>query len=412
MNKNALRIIAVVLFFVILVCFVFIVINFDAERFEDSRSFGNLFGNDNQSSSTTKLYAGNPRFPEDAQNRIMSFMPDSNFVKYIGRTYLENGTLWFSMSGSGFSFLCDGESATIECLVKNSSSVPYNHRPRVLVLVNGETAADVVLEGESESVTVDLSAISGDAEVQLLKASESMYSTVGVSSITANSKGDICPAPQRQMKIEFIGDSITAGYGLDEENPNAAFSTRTENFSETYAFLAAKELAADCYAVAFSGYGVFTGFSSNGAANDYVIFKHYDSTLSNSTDAPDWDFTGFVPNVVVINLGTNDASYCSTQGSIEAFENEYKRLLYLVRQRNSKAYILCVLGDMNNSLYPSVERAAEAYKAETGDSFVSCSTLSFDMGTYGSAIDGHPNKQSNALAAQTLVSGLRALPLQ
>ena len=101
MNKNALRIIAVVLFFVILVCFVFIVINFDAERFEDSRSFGNLFGNDNQSSSTTKLYAGNPRFPEDAQNRIMSFMPDSNFVKYIGRTYLENGTLWFSMSGSG-----------------------------------------------------------------------------------------------------------------------------------------------------------------------------------------------------------------------------------------------------------------------------------------------------------------------
>ena len=67
---------------------------------------------------------------------------------------------------------------------------------------------------------------------------------------------------------------------------------------------------------------------------------------------------------------------------------------------------------MNNSLYPSVERAVGEYKAETGDSFVSCSTLSFDMGTYGSAIDGHPNKQSNALAAQTLVSGLRALPLQ
>lgn len=412
MKKGTLRIIAIGLFFVILVCFVFIVINFDAERFEDKLSLPNLFGKDSQSSSTTKLYAGNPRFPEDAENRIMAFTPDSNFVKNIGRTYFESGTLWFSMSGSGFSFLCDGESATIECLVKNSSSVPYSHRPRVLVLVNGETAADVVLENESESITVDLSAISGDAEVQLLKASESMYSTVGVDSITVNAKGDICPAPQRDVRIEFIGDSITAGYGLDEENPNAEFSTRTENFSETYAYLAAKELAADCYAVAFSGYGVLTGFSSNGLANDYVIFKHYDSTLSNSTDAPDWDFTGFTPNIVVVNLGTNDASYCSTQGSIDSFVSEYKRLLGVIRQRNGSAYILCVLGDMNNSLYPSIERAVGEYTAESGDSSVKCATLSFDMGTYGSAIDGHPNKQSNELAAQTLVNELRSLMLQ
>ena len=411
MERKTLRIIAVSLFFVILICFVFIVINFDSERFEDSLGLNGIFGKDN-ASSTTKLYAANPRFPENTENRIISFMPDQNFVKNIGRTFFENGTLWFSMSGSGCAFLCDGESATIELLVRNSYSVPYSHRPRVLILVNGETAADVVLDEESESITVDLSSISGDAEVQILKASESVYSTVGIASITANAKGDICPAPQRQLRIEFIGDSITAGYGLDEENPNAAFSTRTENFAETYAYLAAKELFADCNAVAFSGYGVLTGFSSNGRANDYVIFKHYDCAISNSTDAPSWDFSGFVPNVVVINLGTNDASYCSTQGSIEAFENEYKRLLYLVRQRNPSAYILCVLGDMNNSLYPAIERAAEAYKAETGDSFIRCATLSFEMGTYGSAIDGHPNKQSNALAAQTLVSELKALPLQ
>lgn len=411
MKKSTLRIIAVGLFFVILICFVFIVINFDPERFEDGLNLPGIFGKDSHSSSTTKLYAGNPRFPEDAENRIISFTPNSDFVKNIGRTYFESGTLWFSMSGSGFSFLCDGESATIECLVKNSVSVPYNHRPRVLVLVNGETKADVILENERESITVDLSSVSGDAEVQLLKASESMYSTVGVDSITVNAKGDICPAPQRDIRIEFIGDSITAGYGLDEENANAAFSTRTENFSETYAYLAAKELAADCYAVAFSGYGVYTGFSSNGSANDYVIFNHYGSTLSNAADAPDWDFSSFAPNIVVVNLGTNDASYCSTQSSIDSFVGEYKRLLGLIRQQNGSAYILCVLGDMNNSLYPAIERAAEEYKSETGDTGVKCATLSFEMGTYGSTIDGHPNKQSNALAAQTLVSELRSLPI-
>lgn len=397
---------AVALFFIVLVGFVYVAVNFDFDRFQDINHQTTV-----GESTVTKLYAGNPRFPESAELYDLTFSPNDSFVKKVGRTYSENGTVWFSMSGSGISFLCDGDSVTVTCLVHNSYSVPYNHRPRVIILVNGEAAADEVLDEEETEITADLSFVSGDAEVQVVKVSEAMYSTVGVSEIRAHAKGDICPAPERALKIEFIGDSITAGYGLDEENPNAAFSTRTENFTETYAFLASQSLAADCYAVAFSGYGVYTGFSSNGAANDYVIFNHYNSTLSNFENAPDWNFYDSDSDVVVINLGTNDASYCASQSTVDAFVGEYKRLLSVVRERNSKAYILCVLGDMNNSLYPAIERAVSEYQDETADFSVKCATLSFDMGTYPSAIDGHPNKDSNALAAKTLESEIRSLPL-
>lgn len=396
---------AVALFFIVLVSFVYIAVNFDFGRLQD------ISHKTTGESAVTKLYAGNPRFPESAELYDLTFSPNDSFVKKVGRTYSENGTVWFSMSGSGISFLCDGDSVTVTCLVHNSYSVPYNHRPRVIILVNGEAVADEVLDEEETEITADLSFVSGDAEVQVVKVSEAMYSTVGVSEIRAHAKGDICPAPERALKIEFIGDSITAGYGLDEENPNAAFSTRTENFTETYAFLASQSLAADCYAVAFSGYGVYTGFSSNGAANDYVIFNHYNSTLSNFENAPDWNFYDSDSDVVVINLGTNDASYCASQSTVDAFVGEYKRLLSVVRERNSKAYILCVLGDMNNSLYPAIERAVSEYQDETADFSVKCATLSFDMGTYPSAIDGHPNKDSNALAAKTLESEIRSLPL-
>lgn len=409
--KRAFKIFAVLLFFIVLVGFVYIAANFDASRFREFDSFLGRFNNERQNTETTKLYAANPRFDEDLPLRELSFSPVNSFVKQVGRTWFDGETVWFSMSGSGVSFLCDGDSVTVTCEVDGSYSVPYNHRPRILVLVNGETAADVVLENESENVTVDLSQVHGDAEVQVVKVSESMYSTVGVSRIVAYARGEICPAPQRALKIEFIGDSITAGYGLDEENPYGVFSTRTENFCETYAFLASQALSADCYAVAFSGYGVYTGFSSNGRANDYVIFNHYDSTLSNSAIAPDWTFYDSENDIVVINLGTNDASYCSTESTVAAFESEYIRLLSLVRARNPGAYILCVLGDMNNSLYPAIERAAEEYSLESGDNLIKCATLSFDMGTYGSAIDGHPNKDSNRLAAETLIKEIRSLVL-
>lgn len=407
--KRAFRIFAVSFLFIALIGFVYVAVNFNFDRLQDINHFWNK--TETTESTTTKLYAGNPRFPENAELYDLTFTPGSDFVKTVGRTYEEDGTIWFSMSGSGVSFLCDGDSVTVTLCVHNSYSVPYNHRPRVIILVNGEVAADEVLDEESTEITADLSTVKGDAEVQIVKASESMYSTVGISEIRAHAKGNICPAPQRSLKIEFIGDSITAGYGLDEENPNAAFSTRTENFTETYAFLASQELGADCCAVAFSGYGVYTGFASNGRANDYVIFNHYDSTVSNFDGAPSWNFYDYKPNLVVINLGTNDASYCSTQATVDAFVGEYKRLLSVVRERNTGAYILCVLGDMNNSLYSAIERAVSEYQSETSDFSVRCATLSFDMGTYGSAIDGHPNRDSNALAAKTLESEIMSLPL-
>ena len=399
--------VAVAVFFAVLIGFVAFV--FANAPKEDGKKFP--FFQNNSHSSSSPLFAENPRFPEDAQLKSLSFTAGDGYVKPLGRTVFENGVRWFSMSGSGIEFLCDGDSVTVTCRVYNSQYITYNHRPRVVAFVNGEQKQDVVLDGESEDITLDLTEYDGDCTVKLVKASEGTYSTVGVSSISAFAKGDICPSPRGAMKIEFLGDSITCGYGLDAGN-YGSFSTRTENFTETYAFLAAEKLGADAAAVSFSGYGVLTGFPSNGMANDYVIFKYYENSLVNCDDISAgqyWNFSGNANDLVVINLGTNDASYCYTEDRRNSFVDEYKRLLSLVRLREPNAYILCVLGDMNNSLYSSIERAVSEYRDDTYDSRVKCATLSFEMGTYGSVIDGHPTKESNALAAQTLVSEIRAL---
>ena len=52
------------------------------------------------------------------------------------------------------------------------------------------------------------------------------------------------------------------------------------------------------------------------------------------------------------------------------------------------------------------QQAVEDYRLETGDRLVTSTPLSFQMETLGSTIDGHPNRDSNKLAAETLTNFL------
>ena len=335
--------------------------------------------------------------------------PSRTYVRPIGRTVFQNGIRWFSLSGCGVEFLCSGNSVVLTFVVPDSSSLVSHHRPRIGVFVNGVLTRDVVLESETTPVSVSLNGAAG-ATVKVIKLSESMHSSVGLAGITCSGTEKPTPSPER-AKIEFIGDSITAGFGLDETNSNAQFSTRTQNFSETYAYLCATALGCDCWGVAYSGYGVLSGYSEGGVMKpDAVLGPYYEKALTNcravDESATVWPFTENAPNYIVINLGTNDATYCYTEARREAFSQRYQELLSQVRSHNPGAFILCVLGDMNNSLYPYIERAVSAYCASTFDTGVRCMTLEFGMDVYPATIAGHPSKESNFVAAQALTNAL------
>ena len=337
----------------------------------------------------------------------VTFAPTTDYVRPIGRTVLQNGVRWFSLSGCGVEFQSGGDTVILTLVTANSDSVVSHHRPRVAVFVDGILTNDLVLERETTAVQVSL----GGAEtrtVKLINLSETMHSCVGLTGVTCMASVTPTPTPEK-TRIEFIGDSITAGFGLDEPNQNASFSTRTQNFSETYAYLSATALGADCWGVAYSGYGVVSGYSASGALTSRaVIAPCYDKALTNCTDVDEvtatWRFNENQPHYIVINLGTNDANnYCCTEARCQEFVSKYQELLILVRSRNPGAYILCVLGDMNDRLYPYIEQAVQTYCATYSDTGVGCMRLSFYMDVYPVAIAGHPSKDSNFIAAQQLV---------
>lgn len=347
------------------------------------------------------------------KNPVVTIMPsklnvytaEKEYVKTIGRTYYENGVRYFSHSGSGIEFSCTGEYAVIN-LVDDSQGRYYNvHKARFAIYKNGELIVDETLKEAEKSYHITLDGYESECVIKIIKLSEAQYSSMGVGEIAVYGKTDIEPTADKPLKIEFIGDSITCGYGVDEEKTNGYFSTATENFTKTYAYLTAEMLGADYSAVCFSGYGVYSGYTSNGVRNSKDVLPNYYEQSCFLYGGRDilWDFSEYQSDIIVINLGTNDASYCgSSLSGRQEFTRKYAEFIKQVRSHNPYAYILCILGDMNNSMYSCIESAISNYINETGDIRIKAETVSYRMDINDIVINGHPGYLSNLNAANDL----------
>ncbi len=341
------------------------------------------------------------------------YNPTEDNIKAIGRTYYENGVRYLSHSGSGVEFRFRGDYAVVNILGDAVETQTENNYARFAIYKDGQLIADETVSQPEKSFRIEGDS-SKETVITILKLSEAKRSAFGVGKIGVFSDRKIMPTAVKELKIEFIGDSITCGYGIDEADPRGYFSCETENFTKTYAYMTAQNLNADYSVVAFSGYGVVSGFTSNGVRNgEATVEQYYDKSafLSYGRETL-WYFPDFESDIVVINLGTNDVSYCSkSYQRRQMFINEYVSLLRTVRSYNRNAYILCILGDMNNYLYSSIEQAVEQYKSESFDSDVEAMTVEYRMDINDIVIDGHPGYMSNIYAAGMLSEKINSLNL-
>ena len=342
---------------------------------------------------------------------LHSCYPDDFTVRPIGRSFYEGGVRYLSYSGSGIEFACKGEYVTIKLIDDSQGRYLNNHKARYAIYKDGIIVEDNILTESERLCTVTLDGYGRESVIKILKLSEAQYSAMGIGEISVYGKERIKPTEEKELKIEFIGDSITCGYGIDEENSNSYFTTATENFTKTYAYITAETLSADYSAVCFSGYGVYSGYTTGAINAEDVVPLYYDKAcyLYGGREIL-WDFTKSQTDIVVINLGTNDASYCAKSVSgRQEFTRRYTDFIRQVRYCNPNAYILCVLGDMNNSLYFCIESAVNDYINSSFDGRVSAMTLEYKMGENDIVINGHPGYMSNLYAATELTAKIREL---
>lgn len=240
------------------------------------------------------------------------------------------------------------------------------------------------------------------------------------------------PAALPERKIEFIGNSITCGYGVESLEMSAPFEDETENHWLTFANIVSDSLLAQHTSISRSGIGVYRNYDGPKTGSVENMPWQYEYTLFNKHDEK-WDFSKYQPQLVCINLGTNDLS--TNNYDIQLYENNYRMFLKTVRSKYPAAKIVLLTGPMLDEKESSLQRAAldricnDARKngftlpddavvgkkgknkktKKSGDKDIYRFDFSFQTGDLGYGASWHPSKLQHQKMAGELLPFLRDL---
>jgi len=211
--------------------------------------------------------------------------------------------------------------------------------------------------------------------------------------ILDENKNLVAPDSSPTRCIEFIGNSITCGYGVEGESVSSPFTPETENATLSYAALLGHTLNADYLIVAYSGKGVVRNYGDANQTSADPLPSLYDRICC-ADSSPIWDFTSWIPQVVVINLGTNDFS-TQPHPSKPVFQEAYTQLINRIQSQYPAATIFCVCGPMIGepcaSYIEEVVEQCQQINANKEVYYIPISTSLLTMADRGS--DWHPNIQ-------------------
>jgi lysophospholipase L1-like esterase len=140
----------------------------------------------------------------------------------------------------------------------------------------------------------------------------------------------------------FVGDSLSVGYGVEGKSIKCDSERKYKNNRLSFAAVTALELFADYHVIAVSGRGVVRNYNDPKQASDRPLPSYLDNTLYND-DSVKWNHASWVPDMIVVNLGTNDFSTEPKPGKKE-FLKGYRDLTAKLRKLYPKAQIYCCTG--------------------------------------------------------------------
>jgi lysophospholipase L1-like esterase len=222
------------------------------------------------------------------------------------------------------------------------------------------------------------------------------------------------PLEARARQIEFIGDSLTVGYGntsaFSQCTPEQIFETT--NSQQGFGPLTAKHFDADYQINAFSGLGMVRNYDGREHPK-YHMPMLYDRTIfDDPTPArqPDWH-----PQVIVIGIGGNDFSTpvrpdepWGNEATLRAdYVKTYTAFVKTLRARNPDAFIILATPPAREEGYSGgTDDVFKAIKA-TGDTKIDRVTLP-ELDKVG--CNGHPSTRADARVADFYIQYLTDHP--
>ncbi len=210
--------------------------------------------------------------------------------------------------------------------------------------------------------------------------------------------GELLPAPLR-ARVEFVGDSISAGFGVEPTSPSGecTFVPREENALRTYAAELARARGVDATILAVS---------SKTTREMTTFFER----AWPSEHAPPHAF-GVPPAAVVVLLGTND--FFHREPDQATFVHDYRTLIERIRAHYGTVPVVATLSPMLSDAYPAGARhrtlgrkylrSALKKARAAGDQNLHFLELDEPTVAEGLGCSSHPSAATHARMAATLV---------
>jgi len=226
------------------------------------------------------------------------------------------------------------------CIIEMNDQLLWGtSRNYIEIIIDDTVEYRVQTSGPVNKIKVGEGLNTGDHTLLICKDTEAGIGYLEFMGLYCDSLLPLPPKPDR--KIEFIGNSITCGTGIDTEKIpcDEGVWYDQHNAYKSYGPITARKLNAQWHITAVSGIGLIHSCCNMTTTMPVVFDK-----INLSENKGIWNFSNYIPDVVTICLGQNDG----LQDSI-AFCNAYVDFIHTIRGYYPDAKIVCLTSPMADS---------------------------------------------------------------
>ncbi|MCR4938653.1 MAG: hypothetical protein K5930_00930 [Treponemataceae bacterium] len=302
--------------------------------------------------------------------------------------------------------------------------------PWILILINNSVISRMMLPPGEHRICVFRNFDPAEVHnVRIIKDTQAMSEdqahSLVVKGIEVSEDCRFLPLPEKKLRIEFIGDSITSGEGLAGAKKEMKWISPWMSMQGNYAFLIADKLKADIRILSQGGWGVHWSWLGN---TDCAMPGYYEQVCGLAGGEKNVRlgaiqknrFDLWPPDCVVVSLGTNDASGCLKlaedagmrgtyrEEDLRAISDSVKEFLLIIRKNNKNAFILWVYGMIGKEIQPAIEDGIADYMMMSGDKRVALKILPA-MSANEAGSRNHPGPLVHKKAADIIADELKYL---
>jgi lysophospholipase L1-like esterase len=339
---------------------------------------------------------------QDSNKQMTVFPANDPLLHYTGRIDFSN-PLKPKLSGAGCYIQARFTGNSIETIMQDQHL--DGNQNYLSIVLDGEYKGRIkTIPGQTHYLLAD-KLVGAEHTILIGKATEAAIGYVEFGGFICQKLLPAAELPER--KIEFIGNSITCGTGLDITDTPCDSGTwyDQQNAYLAYGPVVARRLNTRWFLSSVSGIGMERNWNSPGPTLPQV----YQNTFLHADSSSPWDFSSYVPDLVVICLGTNDFSDGDGKTPRPApdstkFIDIYIKFLKLIRKNYPQAVICCLSspvlqGEKAQTLQRYLDTIVENLQKKERDSRVGKFFFAHD---YNHGCTGHPDRQEHQKMADEM----------